>query len=431
METFVVKGSFAHTPTFSEFEFFDDSYLVCEDGKVAGIFKELPEQYKQEKLFDYTGKVIIPGMCDMHIHAPQYSFHGLGQNIEKPEWSSWFEDYCFPAESRYKDIDFAERSYERLTDDLLHTTTTRLSVFATLHRPATELLMDIFDRKGFVAYVGKVNMDRNSMEGLSETTEESIQETRKFIENTLYKYDHVKPILTPRYTPTCTDECMTGLSQLMKEFNLPVQTHLTEGMDEYEWVKQLKPGIEYYAQAYDEFDMFGSITPAIMDHCVFPSEQDFKLLCERNIWIAHCPNGNLHGSGTAAPILRYIRNGANVGLGTDASGGHTINLMRTISEAILASNVLWAYTERNGDPNAKRDILTLANSFYLATKGGGTFWGNAGSFEVGYDFDAVVMDDSRLANEIPRSTYERIERLTSNSDDREVFAKFICGKKVL
>ena len=238
-ELFAIKGTFAHTPTFEAFEFYEDSFLVSENGKVVGIYKELPDQYRGIKVYDYTGKVIVPGMCDMHIHAPQYTFHGMGQNIEKPEWQSWFDTYCFPAESMYKDLDFAKRSYERLTDDLMHTTTTRLVFFATIHRPATEALMEILDRKGFVAYVGKVNMDRNSMDGLIETTEETIQETRTFVENTKDKYANVKPIITPRYIPTCTDESLKGISEIMKEFNIPVHSHLTEGLDEFEWVKQL------------------------------------------------------------------------------------------------------------------------------------------------------------------------------------------------
>ena len=428
---FALKGTIVHTPTIDQFEYFEDSFLVCENGKVNGIYKELPVPADTIKVYDYSGKIIIPGMCDMHIHAPQYVFHGMGQNIEKPEWSSWFETYCFPAEMRFSNLNFAEEMYSRLADDLMRTTTTRVVAFATLHRPATELLMDIFAKKGFAGYIGKVNMDRNSIEGLIETTEETIRETRTWVENTMDKYENIKPIITPRYYPTSTEESLEGISKIMKEFNLPVQSHLSEGLDEIEWVKELKPGIEYYGQVYDAHDMFGTVVPTVMDHCVFPTEEEFKLLCSRNIWIAHCPNSNLHGTGTAAPILKYLRGGAKVGLGTDASGGHTLNMMRTITEAILASKVHWAYTERNGDPKAKRDILSLANTFYLATKGGGSFFGKVGSFENGYELDAVVLDDSRLRNSVERSTYERVERLICLSDDREVEAKFICGKKVL
>ena len=426
-----LKGTIVHTPQIDKMECFENSYLIYKDNEVMGIYAELPENMKDIEVKDYTGKIIMPGMSDIHIHAPQYVFHGIGQNIEKPEWSSWFETYCFPAESKFKDLDFAQEMYSRLVEDLVHTTTTRLSVFASLHRPATELLMKLLAERGFAGFVGKVNMDRNSIDGLLETTEETIQETRIWVENTIDKYEHMKPIITPRYYPTCTDESLQGLNEIMRKYCLPVQSHLSEGLDEIEWVKSLKPGIEYYEQVYDEFDMFGTISPTIMDHCVFSEGREFELLCERNIWIAHCPNSNLHGSGTAAPVLKYIRGGAKVGLGTDASGGHTLNLMRTITEAILASKVRWAYTERNGDPNAKRDVLSLTNTFYLATKGGGSFFGKVGSFEKGYEMDAVVLDDTRIKNSVERSTYERVERLVCLSDDREIYAKYICGKQIL
>lgn len=428
---YVLKGTIVYTPDAERFVFNEESYLVCEEGKVEGIYKELPEKFQSWYIYDYGDNLIIPGMCDMHMHAPQYGFRGMGQNIENSDWSSWFSRYAFPDESRYKDLEYAKKAYERLTDDLLRTTTTRIVAFASLHREATELLMQILDAKGFVGYVGKVNMDRNSMDGLLETTEESLQETRLWLLNTKDKYKHIKPIITPRYTPSCTDEVMRGLSKLIREYKVPVQSHLSEGLDEMAWVKELKPEIDFYGQAYDQYDMFGTIVPTVMAHCVFSSEKEIELLCSRNIWIAHCPNSNLQGSGTAAPVLQYMRSGAKVCLGTDASGGNTLSMMRIISDAMLASKVRWAYTERNGDPNAVRDFLPLTGAFYLATKGGGSFWGKAGSFEKGYDFDAVVLDDSRVADFCKRTTYERVERMVSLSDDRDIRAKFICGKKVL
>lgn len=430
-KSYVLKGTIVYTPDVDHFAFHEESYLVCEDGKVEGIYKELPEKFKSYYIYDYGNNLIIPGMCDMHLHAPQYGFRGMGQNIENSDWSSWFSRYAFPDEGRYSDISYAKKAYERLTDDLLHTTTTRVVAFASLHRKATELLMQILSEKGFAAYVGKVNMDRSSMEGLLESTEESLNETEEWLKNTHNKYEHVKPIITPRYIPSCTNEVMQGLSDLMKEYSVPVQSHLSEGLDEIAWVKELEPDIDFYGQAYDQYDMFGTVVPTIMAHCVFSTEKEIELLCNRNIWIAHCPNSNLQGSGTAAPVLRYMRAGAKVCLGTDASGGNTLSMMRIISDAMLASKVRWAYTERNGDPNATRDFLPLTSAFYLATKGGGSFWGNVGSFEKGYEFDAVVLDDSRVADFCNRTTYERVERMVSLSDDRDVKAKFICGKKVL
>lgn len=429
-ETFALRGAIAHTPTFERFELFPDAYLICRDEKVVGVFEHLPEEYRGIRVIDRSGCVIIPGMIDLHQHAPQYAFRGLGQNIEKPDWDSWFDLYAFPEEKRYQDLEYAQRAYGRLVSDLLKSTTTRICTFATIHRPATELLMELLHRSGLCAYVGKVNMDRNSAEGLLETTEESLEETRRWLQNSVGRYPHVKPIITPRYIPSCTDEVMEGLSALMKEFGVPVQSHLSEGLDEIAWVHQLMPNISFYGQGYDRFDMMGTVQPTLMAHCIFSNQEEFDMLCSRNITIAHCPDANLNYSGTAAPILKYVRSGAKVGLGSDVSGGHTLNLMQVMLQAIVASKVRWAYCERTGKADEKRDVLTLANAFYLATKGGGSFWGKVGSFEPGYAFDAVVLDDSRIADECPRSVYERVERLACLGDDRETVEKYVNGTLV-
>ena len=429
-ELSALKGTLAFTPTFDEFSFLEDHYLVRRGNQVEGVYATLPEEYANIPVEDWSGHIIIPGMCDMHIHAPQYAFRGLGQNIEGGRWDTWFERYAFPDESRYADEEYARKAYGRVVADLKATTTTRFCIYSSLHRGGTEVLMELLHKAGFAGYVGKVNMDRNSAPGLEETTEESIAETRLWLEHCADgRFGDVRPMLTPRYTPSCTDELMEELGRIAKEYHLPVQTHLSEGLDEIEWVKELKPEIDFYAQAYDMYGLFGTETPTVLAHCIFPTKEEFELMRQRNIWVAHCSNGNLNSCGTAAPILDYVDAGIHVGLGSDSAGGVTLNLMRMTYEAIMASKVRWAYLERKSPFDAKH-ILTLANAFYLATKGGGSLWGKAGSFEPGYCFDAVVLDDSRIKDFIPRSTYERVERLVSLSDDREIVAKYINGRLV-
>ncbi|MBR5871106.1 MAG: amidohydrolase family protein [Clostridia bacterium] len=425
-----LKGTLVFTPSFHEFVFLEDHYLVYRDHRIIGAYAELPSEYADIPVEDWTGHIIIPGMCDMHIHAPQYAFRGLGQNIEGGRWDTWFERYAFPDESRYADEEYAYRAYGRLVQDLITSPTTRFCMYSSLHRRGTEILMELLHKAGFAGYVGKVNMDRNSAPGLEETTQESIAETDLWLEHCADgRFGDVQPMLTPRYTPSCTDELMAALGRIAKERGLPVQTHLSEGLDEIEWVKQLKPDIDFYAQAYDMYDLFGTVTPTVLAHCIFPTEEEFDLMRKRNVWVAHCPNGNLNSCGTAAPILDYVNAGIHVGIGTDSAGGVTLNMLRMTYEAMMTSKVRWAYVERK-TPFDQKNVLTLANAFYLATKGGGSLWGNVGSFEEGYCLDAVVLDDSRIKDFIPRSTYERVERLISIGDDREIAAKYINGKLV-
>lgn len=429
---YALKGIIVHTPDFNTIEFHENEYVVCKDGRSAGIFAELPEEYRDIPVFDYSNKFIIPGMCDMHVHASQYGFRGIGMLLDcNSEWETWFDRYSFPEESRFAGLDYAEKAYARFVDDLLKTTTTtRASIFATIHRPATELLMRKLADAGFSAYVGKLNMDRNSRFGLQETTEETLEETERWIAEVQEGYGSVKPILTPRYTPTCSDRCMEGLGRLAAKYQVPVQSHLSEGLDEIEWVKKLKPGISCYGDAYDMYGLLGSTVPAIMAHVVHPTEVEYELLKRRNVLIAHCPQSNMNAAGGAAPIMRMVEDGIKIGLGTDMAGGCNLSLLRTMTDAIQASKLRWVYTERNGEPFAKKHFMTVANAFYLATKGGGSFFGKVGSFEEGYEFDAVVLNDAPLADLVERSVQDRLQRILWLHTPETIHAKYIQGRAV-
>ena len=122
-----------------------DQYLVCVDGKVEGVYAQLPEQYRALKLYDYRGKLVIPGLIDLHIHAPQYAYRGTGMDLELLDW---LNQRTFPEESRYEDLEYAHRAYEIFAEELKNGATTRACVFGTLHVPATELLMDLLEETG-------------------------------------------------------------------------------------------------------------------------------------------------------------------------------------------------------------------------------------------------------------------------------------------
>jgi guanine deaminase len=205
---------------------------------------------------------------------------------------------------------------------------------------------------------------------------------------------------------------------------------LSEGLDEIEWVKKLKPQISCYGEAYDQYGLLGSSEPSLMAHVVHPTDVEFELLTRRNVMVAHCPQSNMNAAGGVAPILDMVGAGIKVGLGTDMAGGCNLSLMRAMTDAIQASKLRWVYTKRNGDPFAKKQFLTVANAFYLATKGGGTFFGNVGSFEKDYEFDAVVLDDAPLADFILRSVSDRFQRVLWRHNEDTIHAKYIQGKEV-
>ena len=267
MDSFVVLGDICYSKDPQDLYTGQDQYLVCVDGKVEGVYAQLPEQYRALKLYDYRGKLVIPGLIDLHIHAPQYAYRGTGMDLELLDW---LNQRTFPEESRYEDLGYAHRAYEIFAEELKNGATTRACVFGTLHVPATELLMDLLEETGLKTFVGKVNMDRNSPTYLTEkNAEESAENTRRWIEDCRGKYRNTRPILTPRFTPSCTDGLMFRLGELQREYSLPVQSHLSENLSEIAWVRELCPESSCYGDCYDQFGLFGGAVPTIMAHCVY------------------------------------------------------------------------------------------------------------------------------------------------------------------
>ena len=265
MKDFSLKGDIIYTPEPGKFRCHEDSYLVCGDGKVKGIWRELPERFSGIRVEDYSGKLIFPGLCDLHIHAPQYSFRGIGMDMEL---LPWLETYTFPEESKYGDLEYAKKAYEIFTEDLRRSATSRVNVFATIHREAAVLLMDLLEKAGICGFAGKVCMDRNCPDDYrEEDARTSAEETRKWYE-TVKDRTMMRPILTPRFLPSCSDELMEQLGEFQRETGLYVQSHLSENPEEVEWVKELAPWSENYGDAYDRFGLFGGTGKTVMAHCV-------------------------------------------------------------------------------------------------------------------------------------------------------------------
>ncbi len=418
---FIMKGNIIFSKDKSELNVQKHAYLVCVDGLCAGVFETLPEKYQDLPCEDYEDCLIIPGMTDLHVHAPQYSYRGLGMDMELIDW---LNAHAFPEESKFTDLEYAKRAYSIFVNDLVKSTTTRACIFGTLHKEATLLLMELLEDTGMKAYVGKVNMDRNSPEILRE---ESVEEASKITEQWILeaeRFDNVRQILTPRFIPSCSDELMREISRLQKKYELPMQSHLSENLGEIEWVKELCPDSKFYGDAYDQFELFGGECPTIMAHCVHSSEEEIALMKEKNVFVAHCPQSNTNIASGIAPIRIYLDKDMKVGLGSDVAGGAHLSIMRAMTDAIQCSKLRWRMYDQSLKP------LNFEEAFYLATKGGGEFFGKVGSFEEGYEFDALVLDDENLPHPQELTLKERIERIVYLGDDRNVKSKYVAGRLV-
>ena len=412
---FTIKGNICHTTPDGALSLHPDSYLVCENGVCAGVFPQLPD-WAPQTVIDYGDLLVIPGLNDLHIHAPQFTFRGLGMDRELMQW---LETYTFPEEAKYKALEYADEAYTIFADHMRRSATTRACVFATIHRPATELLMQKMEETGLVTYVGKVNMDQMSPQYLIEDTAQSERDTIDWVEATIDRFARTKPIITPRFIPTCSSQLLAALGRIAADYNIPVQSHLSENREEIAIVSKLEPDAASYGHAYDKYGLFGGNSPCVMAHCVHSSDIELELIRKRGVFIAHSPESNLNVSSGIAPIARYLDMGLNVGLATDVAGGSSECMFKAMAHAIQSSHMYWRLIDDSWPQ------LTFADVFHMATRISGAFFGKVGAFDPGYAFDALVIDDSNLLTPKPLTLTERLERLPYLATPQNIVAKYI------
>ena len=417
-------GHILFTPTSEKFEIIANGYvLVDNSGVVEGVYAAdaLPKRDDIE-MVELGNKLLIPAMNDLHVHAPQLANMGLAMDMPL---LPWLNKYTFPEEAKFADETYARGIYNRFVSELVKHGTMRAAVFATVHTSATLCLADLCHQTGIGAYIGIVGMDRNSPDNLRNTADEAVASTQALYDH-VRDYPRVKAIITPRFVPSCSPEMLTALAVQARELDLPIQSHLCETPKEIEWVLELEPQAACYADVYHRYGLLNEKT--LMAHSVYPSEKDIELLQQSGATVVHCPTSNCNLGSGIAPIRQLLDAGVNIAMGTDVAAGHHLSMFRTMQYAIQMSKLIYA------QHNREVSFLGLPEVFYMATKGGGRFFGQVGSFEAGYEFDALVIDDAALVDTLGTSTeelYERLERFIYTGSEQQIERRFCSGREVV
>ena len=415
--TTILKGHIVSTPALGKLEIIENGYLVAEDGIIVGAYPTLPQEYKGCAVEDYGNQLILQSFSDMHLHAPQYAMLGMGMDMPLIDW---LNTYTFPTEANFADTEKARAIYKKLAAELVSNGTTRVVMFSSLHREATLVLMEELEKAGVTGFVGKVNMDRNGGENYQETTAESMEETVKWLEQC--DFEHVKPVITPRFTPTCTNELMEFLGKLAAEKDLPIQSHLSENTGEIAWVKELHLDCAQYWETYAKYNMWNDRT--VMAHCVWSDERERKAIKDAGVWVAHCGNSNLNLISGYMPIRTMLNEGMKITLGSDIAGGDQISMFDVTASTIRGSKA------RKMMDNWETDFLTVPEAYYLATSAASEFFGEKPGFSAGNPLHAIVVSDDRLPAVRELTVQERFERCIYRRQSNAVQAVWSAGRKV-
>lgn len=419
-------GTFVHTVD-GKLEILENTYMHVKDGKIEYIGKDKPAFEGEIQEFG-ENKLIMPGLIDCHIHAPQYVFAGCGFDLPLLEW---LNTYTFPAESKFKEVDYAKRIYKAVVDRTLSSGTTTACYFATIHTPASHFLAEECKKRGQRAFIGKVSMDRNSPDFYIETTEDAISKAKEFVDSFKDPESIVQPIVTPRFVPTCTPALMKGLHEIIEKHpHCLIQSHVSENLGEIAWVKELHPECPNYTSVYEEFGLLNQHT--ILAHGVHLTDEELKLLAKTGGAIAHCPSSNFMLYSGICDVRRLLDAGVKVGLGTDVAGGPSPSMIHAMQNALICSRANLFQHRKDGQ---EYKPLETADVFYLATEGGAnalSIGDKVGNFKVGKEFDAIVADmNTGLCDCFTKEkTTDLLDKFVQRADDRNIIRVYVRGNLV-
>lgn len=406
----------------ASYEYFEDGLLVVENGQISAIGHAhdlLPTLAADIEINHYPDALITPDSS-----TPT-------SICRRPAWSAptanncWtgFNTYTFPCERQFADPAHAEAVADIFIKELLRNGTTTALVFGSVHPQSVNAFFEAAEKLDLRMIAGKVMMDRNAPDYLTDTAESSYTESKALIERWHGK-GRLHYAVTPRFAPTSTPEQLTLAGQLLGEYpDLYMQTHISENLQEVQWVKELFPERKGYLEVYDHYQLLGE--RSVFAHGVHLCDDECARLAETGSAIAFCPTSNLFLGSGLFNLPMAEKHKVNVGLGTDVGGGTSFSLLQTLNEAYKVMQLQGAR-------------LSPFKSLYLATLGGARalrLEDRIGTLQPGTDADFLVLDYNAMPLlgyrlKQARDIAERLFVLMTLGDDRTVARTYAAGRLV-
>jgi guanine deaminase len=404
------------------YEFYQDGALVVDRGivqKVGAYADVLKSIDPSVPWVDYSGKWILPGFVDTHVHYPQTEMIGAygAQLLE------WLNAYTFPTEKQYSNYVYAKKQARFFIDQLLRNGTTSALVFSTVHKESVDAFFEASLEKNLRMISGKVLMDRNAPDYLLDTALSGYQDSKDLIKK-WHGQGRLSYAITPRFAPTSTPEQLKQAGALKKEFpDVYIHTHLSENQAEIEWVKSLFPQHQGYLDVYDSFGLTGK--RSVFAHSVHLTAAEFATMAATDSVAAFCPTSNLFLGSGLFPIKTFRDQNIRYGLGTDVGAGTSFSMFQTLNEAYKVAQL-------------QGQKLSSLDGFYRATLGGAQALdldAKIGNLLPGKEADFVVLEPkstplTTMRHENSQTLEEKLFVLMTLGDDRNVFATYSMGDLV-
>ena len=358
----------------SEHRIIENGALAVLNGRIQaiGTATEINRRFQPKARLDRPDALIAPGLINTHTHAAMSLLRGIADDRRLQDW---LENYIFPAEAKNVTPEFV-RWGTRLAclEMLLSGTTTFTDMYYF-----EEVVAEVAKAAGMRGVLGETVIGFPVAD--AKTPADALARTAKFLD-TFGTDQLIVPAVAPHAIYTNSAETLQAARALADRFHAPLVIHLAETKKELD-DSIAKNGLSPVAY----LDSLGVLTGrTIAAHGVWLSDADIAILKLRNVGIAHCPSSNMKLASGAAPIVKLLAAGVNVGLGPDGPAGSN-NDFNLFEEMDLAAKLQKLVTM---NPEA----LPARTALDLATIGGARVLGleaKIGSLEIGKQADLITV----------------------------------------
>ena len=367
--------------------------------------------------------VIMPGFVDLHFHWVQDAV----RLMPKASLLTWLRKYTWPYESKFSDSQFSRTQAQIFAQELLRFGTIAGACYSSLHTHTVSHALEEFKGDFFV---GNAIMTEESPEYLTHSESEAMRSIKSLEKKWGKKY-----ALTPRFAPTVSGDFLKKLGDFRKSKRLFMQTHLSETLEECDFVLDLYKKFNSFSdvKSYTEiYKRAGLLSPkSIYGHAIHLSDEEWEMLAKSRSVIAHCPTSNAPvkdlglGSGLF-DFRRAQRENVRWALGSDIGGGPFLSML----------DVMASFVKQNREAGVKGATATMA--FYRATLAGAQILGlgrRIGSVEVGKDASLILFKRKKSLTPLKHSDqfFQEIFKgdvRQGRGSALDVERVFLCGAKV-
>ncbi|MCG7573659.1 guanine deaminase [Phaeobacter sp. CNT1-3] len=393
--------------------------VLIRGGHIAdvGDAATLRAAYPDVTVVDYGDHLIVAGFVDAHVHYPQTGIiASWGKRL-----IDWLNTYTFPEEMRFADRAYADEVAARYLDLTLNHGTTTVASYCTIHPESVDALFAAAQARGQRIVAGKTCMDRDTApDGLRDTAQSAYDDSKALIER-WHGVDRLTYAITPRFSPTSTPDQLRALGTLWGEHpDVLMQTHLSEQVDEIEWVKSLYPQARDYLDTYEAYGLLRA--GGLYGHAIHLEQREKDRLKEVDASLIHCPTSNTFIGSGLFDMAGLSAEGLRIGLATDTGGGSSFSMLRTMASAYEVAQL-------------RHHPLHAAELIYLATAGSARalrMEDRVGNIAPGMEADLVVLDLQSTPDIAQRAAraddiWEALFPTLMMGDDRAIAAVWMNG----